>query len=169
MKKSIIALFILVSIFMVGASSAFAQDSVYIWQLHHRQHVGDLYSGDANEVNVLRSRGWNATPLWIAPTTGTPVYRCYHPASSRHLYTLDKNEVEVICATQGWVKDNNGEPVFYSGGTVPIYRAFNIYNGSHMLGPGSLTRAYTNCPNPSYRDEGVKLYALGSKVFQYGY
>lgn len=167
MKKTTISFLFLMLFLLLTTSSSLAANYSTVYELSHRDHFGPLYSADANEVKVLRSRGWMAYETWRAPKSGTPVYRLNHPASSRHLFTTDRNEVEVLCASQGWVKDNNGQPVFYSGGSVPIYRSFNVYNGMHTL--GSLSRILIECqgdPIPEARNEGIKLYGVWAKTFK---
>lgn len=72
--------------------------------------------------NVLSSKhGWKYEGIgWHAPTSGTPVYRLYNPVLANHLYTTDTNEVNVLTSRNGWVKDNNGNPMFYSGASCII-------------------------------------------------
>lgn len=166
MKKLFTISFFVLTIYFISFSSAFAASSVKVNILYHNSRPNYLYTTDKNEVSVLKSRGWKEVDFikWYAPTYGTPVYRCYHPASARHLYTLDRNEVDVICATQGWVRDNGGQPVFYSGGTVPIYRSFDLKNGFHKFGPLLYIKFVTEQydPVPKAVNEGIKMYAVSA-------
>lgn len=98
-----------------------------IYRLYYPATGEHLYTPDANEAMVLSTNyGWKHEGVaWIAPTKGTAVYRLYNPILGNHLYTSDMNEVNVLTSKHGWLKDNNGNPIFYSGGNVSIYRVYN--------------------------------------------
>jgi hypothetical protein len=104
--------------------------------------------------------GWDYEGIaWYAPDSGTAVYRLYNPELRNHLYTTDTNEVQVLTASHGWQADNNGKPVFYSGGTVPIYRVYNEgLSGMHHL--TSDYNEYITLPAYGWSQEGIKLYAI---------
>ena len=98
-----------------------------IYRLYHPITGEHLYTTDRNEKDVLyQQRGWGYEGIaWYAPGEGKPVYRLYNAGLMNHLYTSDTNEVKVLTSRHGWKSDNNGRPVFYSGGTVKIYRVYN--------------------------------------------
>ena len=77
-----------------------------------------------------------------------------------HLYTTDTNEVNVLTSTTSWQLDNNGNPVFYSGGDKPIYRLYAAeLNGMHHLTTDA--NEYNTLPTiSSYVQEGVSFYAV---------
>lgn len=135
-----------------------------IYRLYNPVNGEHLYTTDANEKNVLSSKhGWKYEGIgWHAPTSGTPVYRLYNPVLANHLYTTDTNEVNVLTSRNGWVKDNNGNPVFYSGGNVNILRVYNYgLKGMHHLTTD--TNEYKTLPQYGWKQEGVAFKALRAK------
>ncbi|ATZ03701.1 calcium-binding protein [Streptococcus suis] len=138
-----------------------------IYRLYNRQNGEHLYTTDANEKDVLYNQhGWGYEGIgWNAPDTGTPVYRLYNAGLQNHLYTSDTNEVAVLTSKHGWTSDNNGQPVFYSGGTVPIYRVYNFkLRGLHHWTTD--LNEYNVLPSHGWSQEGVKFYAtsLGQQI-----
>ena len=104
------------------------ENMVAIYRLYNPDNGEHLYTTDTNETSVLyHDYNWGYEGVaWYAPErSATPVYRLYNPVLCNHLYTTDLNEVNVLTTTTEWVKDNNGQPVFYSDGTIPIYRVYN--------------------------------------------
>lgn len=120
-----------------------------------------LYTVDWHEVETLYTGfGWQFEGVaWYAPTAGTPVFRLFNPVLNHHLYTTDTNEVSVLTSTGGWQLDNNGNPVFYSGGDVAIYRMYNAgLNGLHLLTTDA--NEYNALQAYGWSQEGVKLSAV---------
>jgi len=141
--------------------------SVAIYRLYNPSTGEHLYTADKNEKDVLYNQaGWGYEGTgWYAPSAGTAVYRLNNPKLKNHLYTTDKNEVKVLTSKYGWKKDNNGQPVFYSGGNVGIYRVYNAkLSGLHHLTTDS--NEYKVLPQYGWSQEGVKLkaIALGKQV-----
>ena len=68
------------------------------------------------------------------------------------------NEVNVLTARYGWRLDNNGDPIFYSGGYTPVYRVYNkkLQRGSHHF-TKSLNE-YNTLPNYGWKQEGIAFY-----------
>ncbi|MDR0297267.1 MAG: family 43 glycosylhydrolase [Streptococcaceae bacterium] len=133
---------------------------VTIYRLYNPGNGEHLYTQDANEKNVLSTTGWIYEGIgWYAPSAGTPVYRLYNPGLKNHLYTTDTNEVKVLTHGNGWQSDNNGKPLFYSGGTVSIYRLYNRgLAGMHLLSTDA--NEYKTLPSYGWSQEGIKLYAV---------
>lgn len=156
--KKIVLYFVSISLFfLITISSAAAQT---IYSCTNSNSGEDIYTQSYTEYSALCRQGWNGWGrTWEMPNSGAPVWRLYHPASGRHLYTLDANEVRVLTSSQGWRSDYNGQPVFYSGGSVPIYRLFNRVTGLHTL--TSKYSDYINFIGPLNR-EGIKMYCLRS-------
>ncbi|MGM9886222.1 MAG: hypothetical protein ACI31W_03165 [Lactococcus sp.] len=89
-----------------------------------------LYTSDTNEYMTLDGNGWTGEGVkFETSSTGTPIYRVYNPASGEHLYTKDLNQIRVLTTQQGWTKDNGGNPVFYSNGSIPVYGLYNAKAG----------------------------------------
>ncbi len=63
-----------------------------------------------------------------------------------------------MTSRHGWTQDNNGQPVFYSGGNVAIYRVYNPrLRGLHHWTTD--TNEYSILPSNSWHQEGIKFYA----------
>ncbi len=132
-----------------------------IYRLYNPLTFEHLYTSDQHESTELAAHhGWNDESIgWYAPKSGTPVYRIYNPVLADHLYTTDENEVHELTTSHGWQSDNNGQPLFYSGGNVDIYRMYNPITGRHHLtkDPYEYIVLYTQGWTP----EGVKLNSVG--------
>lgn len=142
----------------VGSTSASTQAVYRLYNPNTNEH---LYTTDKNEYETLwKKYGWGKEGVgWYAPTTGTAVYRLYQQGLDNHLYTTDLNEISVLTSKYGWKKDNGGKPVFYSGGSVPIYRVYNKnLNGLHHLTTD--LNEYNTLPKYGWAQEGIKLYAI---------
>lgn len=142
-----------------------ASDAKPIYRLYMPSTGEHLYTSDKHEYDTLYQKyGWGQEGIgWYAPSSGTAVYRLYQPGLKNHLYTTDKNEVKVLTSKYGWVTDNGGEALYYSGGSVPIYRVYNKgLNGMHHLTTD--TNEYNTLPKFGWQQEGATLYAtkLGS-------
>ena len=137
-------------------------NGVNIYRLYLQENNGEhLYTTDGNEaITLVTEHGWTYEGVgWVAPTAGTPVYRLYNPVLKNHLYTTDVHEVEVLTTTDQWVKDNNGNPIFYSGGSKPIYRLYNEgLAGMHLLTTD--LNEYNVLPQHGWQQENVALYAV---------
>jgi len=82
----------------------------------------------------------------------------YNSTLKNHLYTTDTNEKNILIRS-GWSIDNGGNPVFCSGGSVPIYRTYNAgISGVHLLITDS--NEYNTLGVQGWSKEGVKLYAV---------
>lgn len=135
--------------------------AVTIYRLYNPVNGKHLYTTDANERKVLyEQHGWGYEGIgWYAPSAGQAVYRLYNPILKNHLYTADTNEVKVLTSRHGWKSDNNGRPVFYSGGQVNIYRLYNAnLSGRHHWTTD--TNEYNVLPRHGWRQEGIKFAAL---------
>lgn len=166
MKKKFLFTFLLMIfcfplIYFHHPSEAEAASTVPVYRLYMPTNGEHLYTTDAHEKDVLYSQHkWGYEGIaWYTSTTGTPVYRLYNPGLRNHLYTTDRNEVETLCRYHGWQKDNGGNPVFYSSGSVPIYRVYNRkLSGMHHLTTD--VNEYNTLPRHGWTQEGVKLYGI---------
>ena len=115
------------------ATTAHADQNVY--RLYNPNTGEHFYTTSNAEKINLQYADWYYEGLgWVAPNTGTPVYRIYNPNAKGgdHYYTKSKGEAAAAVA-QGWKWDNNGHAVFYSGGGIPAYVAYNpnAQSGAH--------------------------------------
>lgn len=143
---------------VLSLQSVLAETPIY--RLYNRQNHEHLYTRDKNEKNVLyQLHGWGYEGIgWYAPDGGAPVYRLYNTGLQNHLYTSDLNEIDVLTRHYGWTKDNNGQPVFYSEETVPIFRVYNpsLRRLHHWTTDANECRIL---PSHDWRQEGIKFYA----------
>lgn len=135
--------------------------SVEVYRLYNSSTGEHLYTTDSYEARVLTRRdGWTYEGIgWYAPKSGIPVYRLYNPVLRNHLYTTDMNEVRVLSTKDIWTVDNNGQPLFYSGGDKPIYRLYaRELQGMHHLTTD--LNEYKTLPKIStWKQEGIALYS----------
>ncbi|WP_394404984.1 hypothetical protein [Streptococcus sp. 20-1249] len=168
MKKNIkkLLLVLLTSSAVLFSTNLISADS-YVYRLYNPRNGEHLYTTDINERDVLFfDHGWGYEgDGWVAPENGTPVYRLYNRGLQNHLYTSDLNEVNVLTSRHGWTKDNNGKPVFYSGGDVNIYRVYNPkLRGLHHWTTD--LNEYNVLPRHGWKQEGVKFKgtAVGQQI-----
>lgn len=131
--------------------------SIPIYRLHNPATGEHLYTSDKHESDVLSVGGWDYEGIgWQAPQNGQSVYRLYSPVTRVHLFTTDVNEVQTL-SSQGWSIDNNGAPLFYSGGTRSVYRLYNPVSRMHLITLD--LNEYTILGNQGWNQEGEKLKA----------
>ena len=138
-----------------------AVEPVAVYRLYQPANSEHLYTTDLNEVNTLyRSCGWGYEGVsWNAPSEGVPVYRLYNPGLGSHLYTSSKNEIKVLTSTEGWQYDNDGKPLFYSGGEVGVYRLYSSpLGGLHLLTTSA--NEYSVLAGYGWAQEGMTSSAL---------
>ncbi len=155
-------LFSLICPAMALADGADVQN-IPIYRVCNDQSLEHLFTTDRSEVDSLvQNHGWRDEGIgWYAPRTGDPVFRLNNQQLGNHLYTTDQHEVSELCANHGWNLDNNGNPLFYSGGSIPIYRLYNHgLNGMHLLTTDQTE--YNSLPAGGWAQEGVALYAAGA-------
>ena len=137
-----------------------------VYRLYNYENGEHLYTTDVNERNILFStEAWDYEDVaWYAPKAenysgSAPVYRLYNAGLGNHLYTTDQNEVNVLCTSAGWQMDNNGQPLFYSGGSSSIYRLYNAgMAGMHLLTTDSNEyNALPGMTGGAWAQEGAKL------------
>lgn len=136
-------------------------DVVSVWRLYNEATGEHLYTTDDHEVQVLTSSyGWKSEGEgWKASTEGEPVWRLYQPTLNDHLYTDDEHEVQVLTTERGWRADFDGEPLFFSSGTVDVYRLYNSASGRHLITRD--VNEYVTLPGKGWTQEGVKLHGVG--------
>lgn len=147
-------------VFALDNQSGTAGESHAIYRLYNYENGEHLYTIDANEKDVLyQQHHWGYEGVaWYAPSSGNAVYRLYNHGLQNHLYTMDLNEVRVLTTYHGWQLDNAGNPVFYSGGSTPIYRVYNpALRGLHHWTTDF--NEYSILPNHGWKQEGEAFFA----------
>lgn len=109
--------------------------SVPVYRLYNGNTGEHFYTLSSGESDHLQDVGWSYEGIgWYSPKTGKPIYRVYNPNAQGgdHYYTASKGEANHLVSL-GWRWDNNGKPVFYSGGKVNLYVEYNpnAQSGSH--------------------------------------
>ena len=158
----IISFVLFVGLFIAPGTEGYASEVDYIpvYRLYNPITGNHLYTTDENERYVLyTSQGWGYEGVaWYSPKTGTGVYRLYNRVLHNHLYTTDLNEINTLTKLPDWSIDNGGQPLFYSGGSTPIYRLYNReLNGMHHLTTDE--NEYNTLPKYGWSKEGVAFYA----------
>lgn len=111
-------------------------EEMIVYRIYNPTSGEHVYSTHKEEVTTrIKEGNWNYEDIaWYSPTSGIPVYRLYNPTLGTHLYTTNKNEINFLTSSEGWIPDFNGDPLFYSGGTITVYRLYNEpLHGEHLL------------------------------------
>ncbi|MDR0298928.1 MAG: family 25 glycosyl hydrolase [Streptococcaceae bacterium] len=132
---------------------------IITYRLYNSKTGEHLYTQGITERNYLISNGWNDEGIgWYAPANGQPVYRLFNRTTGEHLYTTGISEKNYLVTT-----DWNYEGIaWYSGGSYPIYRAYNGRNdprGSHNWTSSLLEQNYITS-HEGWNDEGIAWYAV---------
>lgn len=129
-----LSLALAVSSFVGTGINVKAEGEVPVYRLCNLGTNEHLYTTSQAEVkDLVATATWRDEGTgWIAPDSGVGVYRLYHRGIDDHLYTTDSHEVSVLTG-QGWSLDNNGNPLFYSGGNTTVYRLNNDSTKRHLL------------------------------------
>lgn len=137
---------IVLALVMALSSAVIFQDSevnagyvetVDVYRMYNTVSGDHFFTTDINEIDTI-----SGTDSWICEgvffetfTVGDPVYRLYNPKINQRFYTSDLNEIRVLTTKKGWSLENNGEPMFYSGGNFSIYRLYDIDSCDHIMTP----------------------------------
>ncbi|GAB2026912.1 Ltp family lipoprotein [Lactovum odontotermitis] len=160
MKKSLIAALVAGASLMLAAN---ANADTQMQRLYNPNSGEHFYTADTNEKTNLVSVGWSYEGIgWVAPDSGDPVYRLYNPNAGDHHYTKDTNEKDNLIAA-GWRYEGVS---WYSGGSVPLYRAYNpnAKAGSHNYTAN--VNEQSNLLSVGWNNEGISWYGIagGSSV-----
>lgn len=75
-----------------------------VYRLYHPTLRVHLYTKDANEYQVLATRGWRQEGIAYRSSGQVAVYRLYHSGIKKHHYTKDVNEYNTL-AKRGWKQE----------------------------------------------------------------
>ena len=133
-----------------------------MYRLYNPNTGEHFYTASAAERDVLSQVGWRYEGIgWVAPASGSPIYRLYNPSApgGDHHYTGSEEERDALIWA-GWRYEGIG---WYSGGSVPVYRQYNpnAASGTHnyttsLAENDMLTRA-------GWIAEGVGWYAISAQ------
>lgn len=115
------------------------QEVTPVYRLYNIISSEHLFTTDKAEYDSWVAKGKNNEDFWIgegvdwlAPMSGTSVYRLYNPqlgamGHTSHYYTSDAAEIAKLTSKYGWKKETQfkGGFVFKSGGDSAIYTCYN--------------------------------------------
>ncbi|MDR2976751.1 MAG: DUF6287 domain-containing protein, partial [Streptococcaceae bacterium] len=113
-------------------------------------------AGPAEKDNLVKA-GWEYEGIgWVAPDSGTPVYRLYNPNAGDHFCNLASFERDSLVEA-GWKYEGVG---WQSGGSVPLYRAYNpnAVSGAHNYTTGLFEQ--NSLLKAGWKDEGTAWYGV---------
>lgn len=132
-----------------------AASSGVVSRMYNPNSGEHVYTANYAEKEMLDKAGWDEEGAgWIAPKTGKPVYRLYNPNAGDHHYTMNVGEKNALVKL-GWRDEG---VAWYSGGDIPIYRAYNpnAKTGSHFY---TRSRREINIlQDNGWRAEGIAWY-----------
>ncbi|GAB2027151.1 hypothetical protein [Lactovum odontotermitis] len=115
-------------------TSASADTQIPLYRTYNPNSGEHFYTTSYDEALNAYNAGWNIEGVgWQTPSSGSAVYRVFNPNSRNagsHYYTANKSEADHLVSL-GWKWDNNGLPVFYSGGQFSVYVQYNRNNSGH--------------------------------------
>jgi len=133
-----------------------------------------FYTSSAKEVQVnVASGAWKYEGIgWVAPLSGTAVYRLAAipgTGSAGHLFTTSAKERDAALASvnpagQPYWKCETGAGMpacvgWYSGGMIPVFRAYFPGNGQHNYTTDSNEQRVITTQQ-GWKDEGVGWYGV---------
>ncbi|MEE3480757.1 MAG: Ig-like domain-containing protein [Lachnospiraceae bacterium] len=132
-----------------------------VFRLYDKNRGEHFYTTSETEMNLLVKTGWRLEGVGYktVATSDTPVYRLYNSHDGgMHFFTIYASERDALVKA-GWKYEGIS---FYSGGTTPVYRAYNpnSTNGEHnyTINPAEQARLKAI----GWKDEGISWYAAGN-------
>lgn len=104
-----------------------------VYRLYDRKTSYHFYTSNSQEVELLKSRGWNLEgTAWKVSTSkeGNPIYRVWNTKTGERIYTRHWSEVEKLVG-RGW--KNEGIAFYSKDQGKPIYRLRNKRTGKYLL------------------------------------
>ena len=152
--------------FSVSQSGSTESDPSQSTKMMHRlynQWTGEhFYTSDAGEKASLVSVGWTDEGVgWIAPASGTPVYRLYNPyvAGGDHHYTMDEAERDALVVA-GWRYEGVGWCSAPEKDGVPLYRQYNPYASTGTHNYTTSKTENDHLVSVGWRAEGIAWYGV---------
>ena len=118
--------------FLGGGNTEVGWD-VPVYRLYSPVTLEHLYTTDRNEVDHLKTVGWQYEgKAFTMSTEGTPVRRFYNSVTRKHVFTTSQAEIDALKAS-GW----SDEGVPFHAPTVDdnrdVYRVYSPSTQDHML------------------------------------
>lgn len=137
-------------------------DTKTMHRLYNRWTGEHFYTSDVGEKNNLLSVGWTDEGTgWLAPDSGTPVYRLYNPyvKGGDHHYTTSESERDA-CVVAGWRYEGVGWYSAPEKGGVPLYRQYNPYASTGIHNYTTSKEENDYLVSVGWRAEGVAWYGV---------
>ena len=116
-------------------------ETIKIYRLYNKNTGEHLFTSKKTEYDKLCSLGWVGEGETFDGVSSTEsdavaVYRVYNPNASGgdHHYTKSLGEVKKLVAL-GWKADFDGKPVYYTKGTLDVYKLYDKTTGRHHFTP----------------------------------
>ena len=152
-----VGVLIAISVFLISSDKAEAASTFPVYRMYNRYTQEHLFTRVKAEYDRNAKIGWIKEGIaWYSASSGEPVYRLLNLKSKDHHYTKDKHEIDVLVKKYGWKVEGT---VFYSGGSIKVYRAFNssLSKGGHHF---TANKPEYDTLNSKWRREGVAFYAV---------
>lgn len=136
--------------------------TVTMYRLYNRYNGEHFYTSSTKERDSLAKAGWRSEGVgWVAPASGTPVYRLYNPyvTGGDHHYTMSVKERDSL-KRAGWRAEGIG---WYSGGSVKVLRQYNPFAATGTHNYTTSAAENTALIKAGWRAEGVGWYAVKAK------
>ncbi|GAB2027288.1 hypothetical protein [Lactovum odontotermitis] len=142
--------------------SASADTQIPLYRTYNPNSGEHFYTTSYDEALNAYNAGWNIEGVgWQTPSAGSAVYRVFNPNSRNagsHYYTANKSEADHLVSL-GWAWDNNGQPVFYSGGQFPVYVQYNKNNSGHNY--TTSLNEQNSVVAAGWEENNITIYAAG--------
>ncbi len=144
------------AVFCFAGNEAEAASTFPVYRMYNKTTGEHLFTRVKSEYDRNAKIGWIKEGIaWHSASSGTPVYRLLNLKTKDHHYTKDKHEIDILVKRYGWKVEGT---VFYSGGNVAVYRAYNssLAKGAHHF---TANKPEYDVLNSQWRREGVAFYA----------
>lgn len=153
------------AVFRLGSVPA-APPRVPVFRFYNARNGAHFYTSSADEAAGVRAK-WptvftdEGIAYYMDPAKNAqPLYRFYNVISKSHFYTASPEEAEGVKARWPGVFAYEGETYRVCStqvpGSVPVYRFYNLKNGSHFYTSSEQERAHVEATWPGIYDfEGV--------------
>lgn len=132
---------------------------VNMYRLHDAKTRQHFYTSNANEINLLQSRGWRLEgTAWKNSTdpNGAPVYRMWNTKTGERIFTRHQAEVDKF-VSYGW--KNEGIAFRMPSRGRPIYRLRNNVTGRYLLTVHQ-TEIDRLVASKQWKNEGTAFYSV---------
>lgn len=131
-----------------------------VYRFYIPQSFSHFWTQDLSERDRMIRSGYKYEGVAFngsANTADKPVYRLYSSGLTKHLYTTDLNEKNVLSTTGVWVYEGISQYVSTTATDRPVYRLYAASIKTHLLTTNANERSVL-LASGDWRDEGVAWY-----------